>query len=319
MDLRPQTPDFSSLSLKELRHISLLHGTLNFVKAAKSAGITQSALSQSIANVEQRLGIDLLKRPRRSVSPTVYAQLIADRATEIINSLNDLNLHVDALRGVREGKVSFGIGIFIADHLLEPVMSKFHQEYSDIQMRTLVDDVGQLQNKLISGDIDLFVAGRDPQFRDSFPSRELLYKDELIIVGRPEHPLVSKAPISALELIRFPVATHSGGGYLHRQIYQLLEKTEEFKLIDANLPAAVLQQPLMLADFAAKSNYLIIWSRSALQPWLNRGDLVVIESSDLQLEVEIELVKRNTANTSPAAERLEEVIRQKIDDLGLGL
>ena len=319
MDSPIQAPDFSSLSLKELRHINLLHGTLNFVKAAKLAGITQSALSQSIANVEQRLGIELFKRTRRSVSSTVYAESIAERATEIINSLNDLNLHVDALRGVREGKVSFGIGIFVANHLLEPVMSKFHQEYPDIKMRTFIDDVGQLQSKLGSGDIDLFVAGRDPIFQDSFPSRELLYKDELIIAGRPEHPLVSKEPISALEIIRFPVATHSGGGYLHRQIYQLLEKTEDFKLIDTNLPAAVLQQPWMLVGFAARSDYLIVCSRSVMQPWLNSGDLVVIDVSELQMEIEIELVKRSGANSSPAVERLEEVIRQVLDEQQLNI
>ena len=122
-----QSSDFSALSLKDLRHIYFLHETLNFVKAAKLSGKSQSALSQSIANIEQRMGIELFKRNRRSVHPTVYAELIAERAMSIINSLDDINLHVDALRGIREGEVAFGIGIFAAGHLLEPVMSKFHQ------------------------------------------------------------------------------------------------------------------------------------------------------------------------------------------------
>ena len=318
MDLENPSSDFSSLSLKDLRHIYSLHKTLNFVQAAKLVGITQSALSQSIANIEQRMGIELFKRTRRSVSSTVYSQLIAGRATSIINSLNDINLHINALRGVREGEVAFGIGIFAAGHLLEPVMSKFHQNYSDIHMLTFVDHVGELQSKLISGDIDLFVAGRDPQFRDSFPLRDLLYKDELIVVGRRKHPLVSKAPISALELIHFPIATYDGG-FLQRQIYQLLEKTEEFKLLDANLPAAVLQQPWILAGFAKESDYLIVSSRAIMQPWLKYGDLVRIEISDLLMEVEIELVKRNDAYSSPAVGRLEEVIRQVIDHQHLNI
>ena len=310
--LQPSS-DFSSLSIKDLRHINLLHKTLNFVEAAKLAGITQSALSQSIAKIEKQMGIELFKRNRRSVSPTVYAQLIAERATSIINSLEDINLRVDALRGIREGVVAFGIGIFAAGHLLEPVMSQFHQDNSDIRMRTFVDHVGGLQSKLSSGDLDLFVAGRDPQFRDSFLAREFLYKDELIVAGRQEHPLVPKAPISALELIHFPIATYDGG-FLQRQIYQLLEKTEEFRLLDANLPAVALQQPWMLAGFAKKSDYLIVSSRAALKPWLERGDLVTIEVVDLVMDVEIELVKRNAANQSPAIERLEAIIRQVIDD-----
>ena len=312
MNLEKASSDFSSLSLKDLRHIYSLHKTLNFVQAAKLAGITQSALSQSIANIEQRMGIELFKRTRRSVSPTVYAQLIAERATSIINSLDDINLHIDALRGVREGEVAFGIGIFVAGHLLEPVMSKFHQNYSDIHMLTFVDHVENLQSKLISGDIDLFVAARDPEFRDSFPSRDLLYKEELVIVGRRNHPLVSKSPINALELIHFPIATYDGR-FLKRQIYQLLEKTEDFKLLETNLPAAVLQQPSMLAGFAIESDYLILSSKSAMQPWLKDGDLVIIEISNLRMEIEVELVRRNVANPSPAVGRLEEVIRHVID------
>lgn len=313
MDLdKTATEVIASLSIKDIRHINLLHKTLNFVKAAKLAGITQSALSQSIANIERRLGIELFIRTRRSVTPTVYAQLIAERATSILNSLEDINLHIDALRGVREGQVAFGIGIFAAGHLLAPVMSRFHQNYSDIHMRTFVDHVGELQNKLVSGEVDLFVAGRDPQFRDSFPSRYLLYKDELIVVGRSEHPLVSKDPISALELIHFPIVANDGE-FLRRQIYPLLEKTEEFTLLEANLPAVILQQPWMLAGFAKESDHLIVWSRAQLQPWLETGELVIIEISDLRMEVEMELVKRNDANPSPAVERLEEVIRLVVD------
>ena len=71
--------------------------------------------------------------------------------------------------------------------------------------------------------------------------------------------------ISALELIRFPIATYDGG-YLKRKIYKLLEKTEEFRLLDANLPAAVPQQPSMLAGFPKESDYLIVSSRAAMQP-----------------------------------------------------
>ena len=70
----------------------------------------------------------------------------------------------------------------------------------------------------------------------------------------------------------------------------------------------------MLVDFATTSDYLIVSSRAALQSRLKRGDLVTIEVSDLLIEVEIELVKRNSFNQSPAVERLEEVIRQVVDD-----
>ena len=55
----------SSINLKELRHVLLLHETLSFKRAAELAGVTQSALSQSIATLEERLGVKLFDRNRR--------------------------------------------------------------------------------------------------------------------------------------------------------------------------------------------------------------------------------------------------------------
>ena len=45
---------FSRLTLKELRHVLLLQQTLSFNRAAELAGVSQSALSQSIARIEKR-------------------------------------------------------------------------------------------------------------------------------------------------------------------------------------------------------------------------------------------------------------------------
>ena len=311
--MAPSKPplDFTSLSLKELRNIRLLHENLNFIQAAKLAGITQSALSQSIANIEQRLDIQLFTRNRRSVNTTIFAQLVAEQATSIFNSLDDINTQIEVLRGAREGAVAFGIGIFAASHLLEPVMSMFHRKYTDIQMRTFVNPPGELETKLLRGDIDLFVAAGDPQFRDTSPTRELLCKDDLIFVGRLEHPLSGKGAVSALQLIHFPIATYEGR-FLKRQIYQLLEETEDFRLLEKNLPAAVLQQPWMLASFAEKSDYLILSSKRAMQPWLKSNALTIIEVSDLQMGIDIELVKRDSPDSSPAVELLAETIRQVV-------
>ena len=56
----------------------------------------------------------------------------------------------------------------------------------------------------------------------------------------------------------------------------------------------------MLAKFAKESNYLIISSNAAMPPLLKHGVLVIIEISDLLMELEIEVVNRNDTNTSPA-------------------
>ena len=307
----PNSRTGSRLTLKELRHVWLLDQTLNFNRAGELAGITQSALSQSIANIEERLGVKLFNRNRRAVSPTVFARLIAKQAESVLNSLDEMGSHIDALREARAGSIAFGMGIFASNHLLNPVMAWFHRRFPEINVRTTVDVPGVLQDLLLRGDIDWFVAARDAQYRDTGPNRELLYRDRLTVACRPGHPLISRGPVIARELIRYPTISPDGK-YIKRQIYPLLSDTDDFELLERNIPAVTTQQPWLLVDFAEVSDHVIIASRSALQHWLQAGRLVMIEIDDLDMVLDIELVVRPGGSLSHGNERMVEVVREVV-------
>jgi len=301
----------SDLTLKELRHVWFLHQTLNFNRAAELAGITQSALSQSIANIEERLGVELFDRNRRAVSATVFAGLIAEHAESVLNSLKEMGSHIDALREAREGSVVFGMGIFAANHLLNPVLARFQAHHPDIDVRATVNIPGVLQDMLLRGDIDWFVAARDPLFRDAAPNRELLFQDRLVVACRPDHPLTSSGPVGAQALIRYPTVTYDGN-YMKRQLYPLLGDTDEFELLERNIPAVVTQQPWLLVDFVEVSDHVIVASKSALQQWLQAGRLVEVEIDELDLALDIELVVRAGVSMSPGNERMVGVVREVV-------
>ena len=301
------------LTLKELRHVWLLMQSLNFNRAASNAGISQSALSQSIASIERRLGVMLFRRDRRNVFVTSYGRIVATHAEIVLHSLEDMATHIEATRDSREGSVAFGMGIFVANHLLSPVLTQFHQQYPEVRLHSTVAHLDSLQNQLTQGDIQFYVAGRDPQFRNKAPLREMLYCEELVVAGRPEHPLLSSPSISAIELIHFPAITYDGS-YLRRQIDQRLTNTEEFELLELNCPAIKLQQPWLLVDLALRSDHLIIASRTALKDWLSDGRLKRIEVNDLDMSLDIELTYNKEINLSPSYQRLTDTIRQVIHD-----
>jgi DNA-binding transcriptional LysR family regulator len=301
----------SNLTLKELRHVSLLQQTLSFNRAAELAGITQSALSQSIANIEQRLDIVLFDRSRRSVSGTVFSDFIAQQAEAVISTVDEMDAHIEALRDTREGTVSFGMGIFAANHLLNPVMQRFYQRYPEIHLRTTVAHIDQLQDELLRGDMDFFVGAVDPRFREGSPVREHLYKEELVVACRPEHPLVGASDVGARDLIRYPAVSYDGA-YLRRQIYRHLTNTQEFELLERNVTAVMVQQPWLLAEFVEVSDHVILASKSALQEILHSGRLVTVEITDLNMDVDVELVSRPSARSLPAISRLIETVREVV-------
>lgn len=111
----------------------------SFTKAAARLGVSQSALSHTIRSLEARLGIRLLTRTTRSVSPTQAGErlllTIGPRFDEIENE-------VAALSEFREkpaGRVRITTGEHPALTVLWPVLAKLMPHYPDIQVEVNVD------------------------------------------------------------------------------------------------------------------------------------------------------------------------------------
>src|SRR5258706_7409239 len=111
----------------------------SFTKAAAKLGVSQSALSHTIRGLEEQLGVRLLTRTTRSVSPTQAGdrllQTVAPRFEEI-------EAELEALSEFRE-KPAGTIGItavdYAADTVLWPKLAKFLPGYPDIKVEITVD------------------------------------------------------------------------------------------------------------------------------------------------------------------------------------
>jgi DNA-binding transcriptional LysR family regulator len=120
----------------------------SFTRAAAKLGVSQSALSHTVRGLEERLGIRLLTRTTRSVSPTEAGErllmTVAPRFEEIEVELEALS----ALRDKPAGTIRITSGDHAADTILWPRLEKFLPRYPDIKVEifldnTLVDIVAQ--------------------------------------------------------------------------------------------------------------------------------------------------------------------------------
>lgn len=111
----------------------------SFTRAAAQLGVSQSALSQTIKALEERLGLRLLTRTTRSVLPTEAGErlvrTIAPRLEEIERELAQLS----ALRDKPAGKVRITTGEHPALSILQPALKKFLRQYPDINVELIVD------------------------------------------------------------------------------------------------------------------------------------------------------------------------------------
>ncbi|MFP2874125.1 LysR family transcriptional regulator [Acetobacter tropicalis] len=111
----------------------------SFTRAAAKMGVSQSALSQTIRALEERLGLSLLTRTTRSVAPTEAGerlfQTIGPRFREIEAQLADLS----ALRDKPAGKIRITTGEHPAVSILQPALKRFLPDHPDISVELVVD------------------------------------------------------------------------------------------------------------------------------------------------------------------------------------
>jgi DNA-binding transcriptional LysR family regulator len=111
----------------------------SFTKAAAKLGVSQSTLSHTVRELEARLGIRLLTRTTRSVSPTEAGE----RLLRTVGSrFEEIDAELEALSELREkpaGTIRITTIDYAADTVLLPKLAKLLREYPDIKVEIIVD------------------------------------------------------------------------------------------------------------------------------------------------------------------------------------
>jgi DNA-binding transcriptional LysR family regulator len=111
----------------------------SFTKAAAKLGVSQSALSHTLRALESRLGVRLLTRTTRSVSPTDAGERLLQT---VAPRLEEIEAELDALGALREkpaGIIRISAGEHATNTILRPALTKFLPAYPEIKVEIAVD------------------------------------------------------------------------------------------------------------------------------------------------------------------------------------
>jgi DNA-binding transcriptional LysR family regulator len=127
------------ISLDDLTALVTVARQRSFTKAAAQLGVSQSALSQTVRELEARLGVRLLTRTTRSVSPTEAGERVL---RTIAPRLEEIDGELAALRELREkpaGTIRISATEFAIESLLMPKLAKLLRAHPDIKIEMIVD------------------------------------------------------------------------------------------------------------------------------------------------------------------------------------
>ena len=252
------------LTASEMKYLVALGESASIGEAADRCGVTQSALSQSLASMEGKLGAQLFVRRRGMLRPTVEGEAIAQRVRAMLMQYSQLESDLASVRESHAGRTNIGIGPAISSLLLNPALTEFYLQHPASTVTFKTGTWSAMEKLLSSGEISLFLGG----FSSAFSSKEFtsipFSKERVAFLASKNHPLFAQPSVTVSQLIRYPVIAHSADSW---NFWRSLVREEDMSLFKRNMPASIMENPLDASAWIGRSQYVIstiqsIWQAS---------------------------------------------------------
>mgnify|MGYP000297049487 CR=1 FL=1 len=146
-----------NLTVQQLEYLVSAADHPTRTAAAAAVGVTPSALTQGLAELERRVGLPLFERSGRQTRLRPQAAEVLAHARRVVAETRDLARWSMAQRSGTSGLVRLGtIDAVAVQHRAEAIRS-FHRNQPDVDLRLTVAPSGILIDGLVSGDLDLIV------------------------------------------------------------------------------------------------------------------------------------------------------------------
>jgi DNA-binding transcriptional LysR family regulator len=191
----------------KLRHLVLVdaltaHGSV--VAAAARLHSTQPALTRTLRELEDILGVSLYERGPRGVVPTIYGVAFTGHARAVLAQVNQAAEHLAELADAWRGIVTVGSHLAGSNLLLPAAVARFKTQRPGVTVAIREASPEALNTELEAGRLDLIV-GRLTGVPDRGRTvRHVLYREPVRLVARRDHPAWDLPALSLPGLIDFP-------------------------------------------------------------------------------------------------------------------
>ncbi len=124
----------------ELKAFAAVVERSSFARAAEHLGLSPSALSQTIRQLEARLGVRLLNRTTRSVAPTAIGAQLYARFEPLMQDMEAAVAEATAAAGRTSGTLRINAPAMAVRQLVAPRLGRFHRAHPDVLLDIVVDD-----------------------------------------------------------------------------------------------------------------------------------------------------------------------------------
>jgi DNA-binding transcriptional LysR family regulator len=287
----------------ELRHLQTLlavDAQRSFTQAAKSLGITQAAVSQHVAALEEELGAALFERQGRRVEPTAAGRQVREAAARIFAIISQVQAELAGGDAVA-GTLRIATSTVPSETILPELLAEFRRQHPHVREELSVSDSRAALQAVQRGAADVGFVGEKPE--SGKLGSHALAADELVLVVAARHELAGEGAISLKRLARLPLVIREPGSGSRACLEQALAQRKvalaDLQVaMEANSNEAIRAAVLRGRDGAFLSAATVAEDAAA-------GRLAVLKVRGLRPRRQLFLIYRTPSpSTSPAKEFL---------------
>lgn len=293
------------MQLQAISYFNELVRSRSIRQASEKLGVSPTAISRQLENLEHYFGAPLVSRGARGIILTAAGELVATRSQSMMRELEKTKQVIDDLRGLKRGDVSIHVNGAAINAILAPALSMFFTLYPGVTITVTVSSAQEAKNAVINGDSDMAVTMFSPQDPKVDVRFSLPVSHEVIMAV--DHPLAKYNEISLEQMRKYPIAMPDNSFGI-RSSFDHKQRIAGFKPIDAIFTTSSLELQKELALHGTAT--LILPALSVIRE-IKSGKLVVrpFEAS-CEIKTHLQLGRSKNVVPSFAAAKLADFLEE---------
>ncbi|MFI2947943.1 LysR family transcriptional regulator [Serratia nematodiphila] len=289
-------------SLKQLRVFVAIARHGSFSRAGEAIGLTQSAVSHSVKELEAEVGVRLLDRTTREVVLTDAGLRLANRVERLLDELQTTLLDVRSFGVQRSGTVRVATSQTISAHLMPQCIAAGEREYPEIRIMLRDQAQQQVLHSVRNAEVDFGIVVDPVQAVDL--ECEAVLHEPFLLLCRDDHPFAAQQEVrwSALNGCRLVLQDYASGSR------PLIDSALRQQGVEAQVVQEI-GHPATLFPMVAEGIGISIFPALALP--LPEGGRLRVRRLVPEINRALMLVRRKNRSLTPAAEAIWQVARKQ--------
>ncbi|RJK64712.1 LysR family transcriptional regulator [Serratia marcescens] len=289
-------------SLKQLRVFVAVARHGSFSRAGEAIGLTQSAVSHSVKELEAEVGVRLLDRTTREVVLTDAGLRLANRGERLLDELQAALLDARSFGVQRSGTVRVATSQTISAHLMPQCIAAGEREYPEIRIMLRDQAQQQVLHSVRNAEVDFGIVVDPVQAVDL--ECEAVLHEPFLLLCRDDHPFAARQEVrwSALNGCRLVLQDYASGSR------PLIDSALRQQGVEAQVVQEI-GHPATLFPMVAEGIGISIFPALALP--LPEGGRLRVRRLVPEINRALMLVRRKNRSLTPAAEAIWQVARQQ--------